>query len=210
MSVAQLELVHPAPLPLQQQVSEPRPEHAVIARLVNIGARVLDVGCGDGALMQLLERERDARVHGVELDPAKAQYCVTRRLSVVQADADHDLEHFPSGSVDYVVFSHTLLSLRDPQQALKTAARVGDRVIVAFKNAGHWRTRLRFAREGRLANWRPEAMCSVRDFAEMARSLRLSIERAVPVSGQHAGAPFAKTLWRPNWFAEQAVFLLTP
>ncbi len=208
MNLAQLDLVHPAAAALEQD-GAPRPDHAIIARFVKAGARVLDVGCGDGALMKLLERERDARVRGIELDGAKAQHCVSRRLSVVQADADHDLGHFPSASVDYVVFSHTLFLLRDPVHALKTAARVGERVIVAFDNAAHWRRRMRFAREGRLATWNPETLCSIRDFADLARSLRLSIERAAPISGQHAGAPFAKTLWRPNWFAEQAVFLLT-
>lgn len=206
--MAQLELVHPAPLDLSTQA--PRPDHDAIARLVSEGARVLDVGCGDGGLIRLLMRERNARVRGLEMDPIKVHGCVSRGLSVVQGDAERDLEHFPSASFDYVVFSHTLLKLRRPLAALRHAARVGERVIVAMDNAGHWKTRTRHMFGGRLARWGDDTPVSVRDFAEAAREMRLVIERAVPISGGHPGAPFAKGLWRPNWFAEQAVFLLSP
>jgi methionine biosynthesis protein MetW len=205
---AQLELVHPAP-PLRI-VHEQRPDHDAIAALVSEGARVLDVGCGDGALIRLLTRERKARARGVEIDPAKAHACVSRGLFVVQGDAERDLEHFPSAAFDYVVFSHTLFCLRRPLAVLKTAARVGERVIVALDNAGHWRNRMRLLTEGRLTVWGDAAPVSVRDFAEAARDLRLTIERALPLSNGHAGAPFARTLWQANWFAEHAVFLLSP
>ena len=206
--MAQLELVHPAPLDLAE--SEPRGDHAAIARMVEDGARVLDVGCGDGALIRLLKRECAARARGMELDPAKVHGCVARGLSVVQGDAERDLEHFPSAAFDYVIFSHALLKLRRPLAVLKTAARVGERVIVSFDNAGHWSKRVRLLARGRLAGWGDAAPVSVRDFAEAARDMRLTIERAVPLSRGHQGAPFAKTIWRANWFAEQAVFLLSP
>ncbi|MBC7768602.1 MAG: methyltransferase domain-containing protein [Phycisphaerales bacterium] len=205
--MAQLELVHPAPLDL---AAEPRADHNVIAQLVSEGARVLDVGCGDGALIGLLTRACSARVRGLEIDPIKVHGCVARGLSVVQGDAERDLEAFPSGAFDYVIFSQALMKLQRPQQALKIAARVGERVIVSINNAGHWRARTRHMFKGRLAHWADDAPCTVRDFADMARGLRLTVERAVPLSGGHAGAPFAKTLWRANLFSEQAVFVLGP
>lgn len=205
---AQLELVQPAPL----ELGPPRADHEAIALLVPEGARVLDVGCGDGALITLLSEERRARVRGLELDQIKVHGCVRRGLSVVQADAERDLEAFPSASFDVVVFSHSLLTMKRPEAALRQGARIGERVIVSIENAGHWRTRLRMFAKGRLAPkaWddAPQRACTLRDFAEMAASMRLSIERATPLSGTHAGAPFAKTFWRANWFAEQAVFLL--
>ncbi len=204
--MAHLELVQPAPLDLN---APPRSDHSVIAQLVGEGARVLDVGCGDGALMRLLIRERGARVRGLELDPIKVHNCVSRGLSVVQGDAERDLEHFPNEAFDYVVFSHALMKLRQPQAALKTAARVGGHVIVSLNNAGHIKTRLRHAFSGRLSRWNEDAPCTARDFVEMTREMRLTLERGVPISGGHPGAPFAKRVWRANWFAEQAVFLLS-
>ena len=205
--MAQLELVPHAPL---RFMHERRGDHAAIAALVNKGARVLDVGCGDGALLRQLSRERDARARGIELDPIKAHACVARGLSVVQGDADRDLEHFPSAAFEYVVFSHSLFCLRRPLAALKAAARIGEHVIVALDNAGQWRNRVRLMTQGRLTKWGDGQAVTVRDFAEAARELRLTIERALPLSNGNAGAPFARVLWRANWFAEQAVFLLTP
>jgi methionine biosynthesis protein MetW len=141
-----------------------------------------------------------------------------RGLSVVQGDAETDLADFPSGGFDYVVFSHALLSMARPREALRQAGRIAERVIVSVANAGNWRTRLRLASSGRVPPSRGVAWadgdlqrtCSVRDFAELARDMRFGIESAVPLTSGRAGAPFAKTLWRANLFAEEAVFLLAP
>lgn len=206
--MAQLELVHPAPLDLTN--AQPRGDHFVISQLVSDGARVLDVGCGDGALMQLLVRECNAKARGLELDPNKAHRCVVRGMSVVQGDAERDLGEFPSGAFDYVIFSHTLQHFRRPQAALKQAARIGAQVIVSISNAGRWDKRAEMLTKGRLGPSEHLQRYTVRDFAELAREMNLSIERAVPLSRGHAGAPFAKTIWRANWFCEEAVFLLTP
>ncbi len=206
--MAQLELVHPAPLELTS--AEPRGDHLVISRMIENGGKVLDVGCGDGALMQLLSRQRDAKVRGLEIDPNKAHRCVVRGMSVVQGDAERDLGEFPSGAFDYVIFSRTLQDLRRPQAALKQAARIGERVIVSITNAGRWNRRAQLLMQGRLGQTEGLHRYTVRDFADLAREMRLGIERAVPLSQGQAGAPFAKTIWRANWFCEEAVFLLTP
>jgi methionine biosynthesis protein MetW len=206
--MAQLELVHPTPLDLTS--AQPRGDHFVISQMVSDGARVLDVGCGDGALMQLLVRECSAKVRGLEVDPNKAHRCVVRGMSVVQGDAERDLGEFPSGAFDVVVFSRTLQHLRRPQAALKQAARIGQQVIVSITNAGRWDKRLQMLTKGRLGASEHLQRYTVRDFADLAREMRLGIERAVPLSHGHAGAPFAKTIWRANWFCEEAVFLLTP
>jgi methionine biosynthesis protein MetW len=205
--MAQLELVHPSETTPQ---APPRPDHIVIAQLVQDHASVLDVGCGDGALMSLLVRECGARVRGLEWDRSKAHRCVSRGLSVVQGDAEADLSEFPSGSFDYVVFSRTLQHLRRPFDALKEAGRIAEHVIVSIHNSGHWRARMRLLASGRLGETDALHRFTIRDFAAGARALRFTVERAVPLSRGHQGAPFARTLWRANWFAEEAVFLLTP
>jgi methionine biosynthesis protein MetW len=208
--MAQLELVHPAPLDLSRN-APPRADHALMPHLVDEGASVLDVGCGDGALLSLLARERNTRGSGLERNPALVRAAIARGLSAAQGDADRDLDAFPSGAFDVVIFCRTLQHLHDPRAALKQAARIGARVIVSIKNAGHWRARSRLMFKGRVAEWdHLHRAASVRDMAALAREARLSIETAVPFARGHAGAPFAKTLWRANWFAEEAVFLLQP
>ncbi|MEZ6023665.1 MAG: methionine biosynthesis protein MetW [Hyphomonadaceae bacterium] len=209
--MTQLELVHPAPLDLRTMAA-PRPDHLVIAQMVDENASVLDVGCDDGALIALLAKECRAKARGMERDSAKVAGCVSRGLSVVQGEAERDLAEFPSGAFNTVIFSHSLLNMQNPREVLRQAGRVGERVIISIANAAHWRTRMRLISKGRTA-WPESAehqLCSVRDLAATAREMRFSIDRAVPISGGHAGAPFAKTLWRANWFAEEAVFLLIP
>jgi methionine biosynthesis protein MetW len=206
--MAQLELAPPAAAPLDLVL---RADHEAIALMVHEGARVLDIGCGDGTLISLLADERGAVARGIEIDQSKVHGCVRRGLPVVQADGERDLEDFPSGSYDVVVFSRTLQHLRRPQAALRQAARIGERVIVSIANAAHWRRRLRLLGQGRFARAEDQDIAhaySVRDFAEQARAMRLTVERAIPLSRGHAGAPFAKNLWRANWLAEEAVFLL--
>jgi methionine biosynthesis protein MetW len=215
--MAQLELVHRAPLDLDIK-APPRGDHAAIARMIDDGSSVLDVGSGDGTLITLLTRECHARVRGLERDKVKVRSCVTRGLSVVQGDAETELADFPSASFNYVVLSHTFLSLSRPRDVLRQAGRVGERVIVSIVNAAYWRRRYALAASGRAPVVRGQAWadgdiqrtCSVRDFAKLAREMRFGIESALPLSNGRPGAPFAKTLWRANIFAEEAVFLLAP
>ena len=214
--MAHLELVHVAP----DEKTRPRPDHELIARLIEPGSSVLDIGCGDGALMRLLTRENGARARGLERDNVRARACVGRGLAVVQGEAGRDLAAFPSASFKYVVLSRTFQALEHPREVLRQAGRIGDRVIVSIANFGHWRARLDFLQTGRaprpqqpMPGWVDSEIlrpCSIRDFAELARDMRFTIESAVPLSGGRAGAPFAKKLWRPNWFAEEAVFMLAP
>lgn len=213
--MAHLELVHVA----DDEPRRPRPDHAVIAQLIDEGASVLDVGCGDGALMRLLARERSARVRGIERDKVRVRQCIGRGLSVVQGKAEEDLPSFPSGSFSYVVFSG-FQTLEKPRDVLRQAARIGDHVIVSIANFAHWRGRFRLMHAGfsprpqqDSPGWADSDIlrpCSIRDFAEVARAMRFTIETAIPMSGGRPGAPFAKTLWRANWFAEEAVFMLAP
>jgi len=195
-----------------------RPDHGVIASLIEPGAKVLDVGCGDGALLAHLAESRGVEGRGLELSQAGVNACVARGLSVVQGDADRDLAFYPDQSFDYAVLSRTLQAVHNPRGVLSELQRVGRRVIVSFSNYGHWRARLTLLATGRMptapshaAAWHDRETvhpCTVRDFAHLARDLRLKIERAVPIIQGEAGPPFAEVLWRANWFAEDVVFLV--
>ncbi|HVY85672.1 MAG TPA: methionine biosynthesis protein MetW, partial [Caulobacterales bacterium] len=180
-------------------LSKVRTDHAVIAGMVRNGAKVLDVGCGDGALLHLLARERGVKGRGMELSQAGVNACVAKGLSVVQGDADRDLSDYPDDSFDYVILSKTIQAVRHPRSVLKELSRIGERVIVSLPNFGHYRVRLQLLASGRMPNtaslpnrWCETEnlhLCTVRDFAELARELHLDIERAVPISGGQAGAP---------------------
>jgi methionine biosynthesis protein MetW len=214
--MSHLELVRVAP----EEPARRRPDHEIIAHLIEPNSTVLDLGCGDGALISLLAHERGARARGLERDKTRVRACVGRGLAVVQGEAERDLAAFPSGSFNYVVLSRTLQALEQPREVLRQAGRIGEHVIVSIANFAHWRGRMGLLRSGRMpcaqmaaTGWADGDIlraCSIRDFAELAREMRFTIETAVPLSGGRPGAPFAKKLWRPNWFAEEAVFLLAP
>lgn len=128
----------------------PRGDIDLILRLVPKGARVLDLGCGDGLLLEQLRREKDATVHGVERDQKALLACIRRKIPVIQADLDEGLADFRDKSFDVVVISHTLQQLQRPRELLHEAARVGRQVIVGFPNFGHWRIRFWLLLRGRM------------------------------------------------------------
>jgi methionine biosynthesis protein MetW len=195
-----------------------RADHAVIADMVTQGARVLDVGCGDGTLLRLLAQEKGARARGMEISQAGVNACVASGLSVVQGDADRDLAFFPDQSFDFVILSKTIQAVRHPRLVMAELMRIGARAIVSISNFGHWRARAAFTLRGRmpvtgalpLAWFESDAIhpCTVHDFADLASQLGLKIERAVPIIAGEPGPPFARNRWQANLFAEDVVFLL--
>jgi len=194
-----------------------RPELKIIADMVSDGSRVLDVGCGDGALLEYLAATRKVDARGIELSQEGVNACVARGLSVVQGDADSDLADYPAAAFDYVILSQTIQATRLPRTVLQQIARIGRRGIVSTPNFAHWRMRLQLLTRGCMpvTDTLPNAwhdtpnihMCSVRDFAEMTQSLGLTIERTVSLNGGSARdvQPFSA---RANIFAESAVFLI--
>ena len=190
-----------------------RPDLAIIAAHVGAGARVLDVGCGDGALMAALRDGKGVDARGLEIDAGNVAAAVGRGLSVVQGDADTDLAEYPTGSFDYAILSQTLQTCHAPDLVLAELLRIGAKAFVSFPNFAHWRVRASLLWGGRMPVTRllPERWydtpnihhLTVDDFRAFVAEQGLTVERAWFLAGDRrrgsAGA---------NLLAEHAIFLL--
>jgi len=190
----------------------------LIAEMVEPSSRVLDVGCGDGELLQHLWKTKGVDGRGIELSQAGVNACVRNGLSVIQGDADTDLKDYPSDAFDYVILSQTLQATWNPRTVLDHMARIGRRSIVSFPNFGYWRVRMSLALNGRMPvtdnlphHWYDTPnihFCTIRDFVALAEDMNLHVERGLALNG--VGRPMGVTATGAlaNILAEQAVFLL--
>jgi methionine biosynthesis protein MetW len=190
----------------------------LVASMVEANSRVLDVGCGDGALLRLLAEEKGVDARGIELSQRGVNDCVAQGLSVIQGDADTDLAAYPDDSFDYVILSQTLQATRRPRHVLEDMLRIGRRAIVSFPNFGHWRIRAQIAFGGHMPVTRNLSLpwyetpnihfCTIQDFTELVQTIGARIERGVALD--RFGKPLAYSApWIWNLFGEQGVFLLT-
>jgi methionine biosynthesis protein MetW len=196
-----------------------RQDFAAIQRLVREESRVLDVGCGEGALLELLVRERQADARGLEISPGGVSACLARGLTVMQGDADRDLREFPSHAFDYAILSQTLQAVLNPRQVLAELLRIAERAIVSLPNFGHWRVRLDLLANGRMpvTGALPEPwwstpnihLCTLRDFVELTGDLGLSIDACFAFANGRAARAIDPAHWIENWRAESALFLLS-
>src|SRR5436190_4532398 len=191
----------------------------LIADMIDPGVRVLDIGCGDGALLAYLAREKGVDARGMELSQSGVNACVRHGLSVIQGDADRDLDAFPVAAFDVAVLSQTLQATREPRHVLETLVRIGKRAIVSFPNFGFWRIRLSLLWRGRMPvsellnnSWYDTPnihLCTIRDFVALCDAIGTNIERSVTLD-RH-GRPFALDPrgGLANMLAEQGVFVLS-
>lgn len=196
-----------------------RADHVLIAEMVQRGTRVLDVGCGDGALLQLLSETKAVDARGMELSRERVNACVTHGLSVIQGDADNDLEDYPDQAFDYVILSLTIQATRHPKIVLENLLRIGKRAIVSFPNFGHWKVRSQLLFTGRMPITEnlPEAwyaspnahLCTIKDFVDLVKIVDAKLERAVAFNSAGRRLPIRRSLSLQNLLGEKAVFLMT-
>ncbi len=196
-----------------------RDDFREILRLVRPGSRVLDVGCGEGELLELLSREKAVDGRGLEISPEGVSACLARGLAAVQGDADSDLDYFPAQAFDYAVLSQTLPQVRRPRHVLAELLRIAERTIVSLPNFGHWRARLDLMTSGRMPVTRalPEPwwatgnihLCTLRDFTALCDDLDLRIEACSALAAGKPARPIDPKHGLENWRAEAALFLLS-
>lgn len=218
-AVLPLAAAAPQASPAPAAPGELRSDLRLIADMIEPHSRVLDIGCGDGALLDYLARTKAVDARGIELGQSGVNACVRHGLSVIQGDADRDLEAFPNGAFDVVVLSQTLQATREPRHVLEELLRIGKRAIVSFPNFGFWRIRLSLMFRGRMPvtellnnPWYDTPnihLCTIRDFVALCDEVGSRIERSLTLD-RH-GRPFALdprgTL--ANLLAEQGVFVLS-
>ena len=198
--------------------TELRPDLAAIAEIIPEGARVLDIGCGDGALLEYLVKVKRVDGRGLELVQSNVNQCVARGLSVVQGDADTDLSEYPSGVFDIVILSQTIQATRHPEYVLNELLRIGKHTIVSFPNFGHWRVRASLFFKGRMPitralghHWYDTPnihLCTIIDFLALTKKSGARIEKAQALDGQGHTRALNADGWKANIFAEGAIFLL--
>ncbi|MGH7044232.1 MAG: methionine biosynthesis protein MetW, partial [Acetobacteraceae bacterium] len=187
----------------------------LIAGMIAPGARVLDIGCGDGTLIDELFTTKGCDARGIEIDMALATRAVAHGLPVMHGDADSDLAHYPDDAFDYVVLSRTLQAVERPREVLRQMLRIGAHAVVSFPNFGHWLVRWQLLRRGRMpmtATWdrmwyeTPNIHpCTIQDFFDLCAAEGYEVERWLAADDAGRRAPWRRFPRLANLFGEQAL-----
>ena len=197
-----------------------RPDLATIAELIPEAARVLDIGCGDGSLLEHLIAAKHVDGRGLELEQPRVNACVARGLAVIQGDADTDLAAYPSQVFDVVILSLTIQATRNPKAVLEQMLRIGRRTVISLPNFGHWQVRIGLLAGGRMPRTKtldntwydtPNIhLCTIADFVALAGTCGAMIEKAYAWTPDGGTKPMQPHSWVPNLMAEGAIFVLHP
>jgi len=193
-------------------------EFEVISQIIQNNKRVLDIGCGDGTLMEYLKVNQQNDVRGLEPEKNLVQKCISKGLSVIEGDAEKELVQFPEKSFDYVVLSQTLQAFLDPEEVLKQLLRIGKQTIVSIPNFGYWKVRMHLLFKGTMPitktlpnewyNTPNLHMCTIKDFFNFCSNKNIELYKSIALSSEKTSTINKKNLIIKNLYSELGIFLI--
>ena len=195
-----------------------KPEFQIISNFIEKNTRVLDVGCGDGILMEFLKKNKEINIRGIEISKNNAQKCVGKGLSVIEVNAEKDLTQFPDSSFDFVILSQTLQAFLDPETVIKELLRIGKKAIVTVPNFGFWKVRLHLLIKGTMPitknlpdewyNTPNLHMCTIKDFYNFCHDRNIKLDKALALHNEKTSSINEINLNVKNLSAELGIFLI--
>jgi len=193
-------------------------EFKIISNLINKNTRVLDVGCGDGTLMEYLKNSRKIDIRGIEISKNNVQKCLSKGLAVIEGDAEKDLLQFPDGSFDFVILSQTLQAFLTPEIVIKELLRVGKKAVVTIPNFGFWKVRLHLLLKGTMPitknlpdewyNTPNLHMCTLKDFYNFCENRNIKLDQSIALKNEKISTINKLNLNIKNLSAELGIFLI--
>ena len=193
-------------------------EYKIITDIISENTRVLDVGCNDGSLMEILKKNKNVDIRGIEISKEKVQTCISKGLTVIEGDAEFDLKQFPDKSFDYVVLGQTLQAFINPEIVIKELLRVGNKAIVTIPNFGHWKVRLNLLTRGTMPvtkslpnewyNTPNIHMCTIKDFFKFSKTMNFKIFKSFALMNKNVSTINNSNLSFKNLFCELGIFLI--
>ena len=193
-------------------------EFEVISQIIQNNKRVLDIGCGDGTLMEYLKVNQQNDVRGLEPEKNLVQKCISKGLSVIEGDAEKELVQFPEKSFDYVVLSQTLQAFLHPEEVLGQLLRIGKQTIVSIPNFGHWKVRLHLLFKGTMPvtknlpnewyNTPNLHMCTIQDFVNFCNKKSIKIDKSMCLTNEKISEITKGNMQYKNIFSQLGIFLI--
>ena len=201
------------------KIASIRKDWGLIETLIEKNRNILDIGCGDGMLMEQLQKNLNSKTHGIELDRELASKAIAKGFNVIYGDAEIDLAQYSNHSFDYVILSQTLQAMMRPKDILSELLRIGSKAIVSFPNFGHWKIRFQLLISGRMPvteslpyTWYDTPnihFFTIKDFLNLCNDMNIVVEKSIGLTSRGKQFDISESLTGVNFFTHEAIFLLS-